>query len=145
VHALDTYDVDGSGNVNFQMRVPRHFEPGQWALTVAAQDNPETQAVATFTAPLRGPDMTLNISQTTGSVGTTFAFNATQLQAGETVSFWLTAPNGDTYEGGLVETDANGRVDFSYVIGAGAQPGRWYMSAYGISSDRLGVASFNLS
>jgi len=144
VHALDTYDVDGSGNVTFQVRIPRHFEAGMWAITIASQDDPDIQAITTFNAPLRDPDVTLNVNQSSGAVGTTFTFGATDFQRNELVSYWLTAPSGQTFEGDLIQANDDGRVDFTYVIGAGSEMGQWMMSAYGLESDRLGVVSFTI-
>ena len=94
----------------------------------------------------RGPDLTLAVSPASGPAGTTFAFSATGFDADETVSYWLTGPDGATYEGGDAVADGDGAVSFSHTVGgAAARPGAWAMSAYGQSSDRLAVATFTIS
>jgi hypothetical protein len=144
VQAVDAHSTDGDGNASFSMRMPRHFEAGRWALTVHGLESDE-EAVAYFDVTARGPDISLTASPASGPVGTSFTFSGSGFEGEEIVSYWLTGPNGMAYEGGDVVVSDNGSVSFSYTIGAGSQGGMWQMSAYGQSSDRLGVATFTVS
>jgi hypothetical protein len=144
VQASASHETDGGGDVSFRLRIPRHFEPGRWAITVHGLDS-GAEAVGSFEVAARGPDLALGVSPASGPPGTTFAFSGAGFEGGETVSYWLTGPGGATYEGG--EADAiggDGAVSFSYTVGAGTQGGAWAMSAYGQASDRLAVTTFTV-
>jgi hypothetical protein len=141
VQASDGHETDGGGDVSFRLRIPRHFEPGRWAITVHGLDS-GAEAIGYFEAAPRGPDLALIVAPASGPPGTTFAFEATGFDDGETVSYWLTGPDGATFVGGDADAAGDGAVRFTYTIGAGTQGGTWAMSAYGQASDRLAVATF---
>jgi hypothetical protein len=102
-------------------------------------------AVGYFDLAPRGPDVSLEVSQPSASPGATLVFGSAQFEPNEIVSYWATGPDGTGYDGGYVVADeSNGRVAFSYAIPAGAPTGAWTMSAYGETSDRLGVAVFTV-
>jgi hypothetical protein len=143
VLATDYYKTR-DGQVTFQLRMPRHLEPGRWAITIHGLES-DREAIGFFDVPVRGPDATLNVNQASGPPGTIFAFAGTSFQAGETVSYWLTGPDGRVYEGGYAEANSEGRVDFSHETDEDTQLGRWLMSAYGLTSDRLGIVAFVVS
>jgi hypothetical protein len=143
VVAMGYQEADGDGMVSFQMLMRRHFQPGRWAITMHGLDG-GVQAITSFDLPFRGPDVTVNVSQASGPIGTTFAFSSTGFQANEAVSYWLTGPDGRAVEGDIVSANADGRVDFSITPAADTATGRWWVSAYGEESDRLGVVSFTL-
>jgi hypothetical protein len=144
VQASDSHSTDSSGDVDFRLHIPRHFEPGRWAITVHGLDSGE-EAVGYFEVEAREADLTLDVSPASGPPGTTFAFSGSGFEGGETVSYWLTGPDGATHEGG--EADAiggGGVVTFSYTIGAETQGGTWTMSAYGQSSYHRAAATFTV-
>lgn len=144
VQAGDYQKADGDGRVGFQMRIPRHFQPGRWAITMHGLDSGD-EAIATFDVPVRGPDLTLTVSPASGPIGTAFAFAAAGFGANESVSYWLTGPDGKAYEGGIIQAGSDGAASFTYTIGAGTQSGKWTMSVYGWDSDHLGEATFTVS
>jgi hypothetical protein len=139
----DIYTTNRDGNVGFTIRMPRHFQPGRWAITVHGL-NSEREAIGFFEMPALGPDVALDIDRTSGPAGTTFAFGSNAFRSGEQVDYWLTGPDGRAYVGGAATVNSAGRLDFVYTIPAGAQPGQWTMSAYGMESNRLGQAQFTV-
>jgi hypothetical protein len=137
------HGVTGDGVASFSLTIPRHDEPGRWALTVHGLDS-GAEAIGAFEVEARGPNLALAVSPGGGPAGTTFAFSADGFDPGEVVSYWLTGPTGIAYEGGRTAADVGGRVVFAYPIGAGTRPGEWAMSAYGWASDGLAVAAFTV-
>jgi hypothetical protein len=141
VQAGNYRGTNGSGDVRFRLAIPRHFEPGRWAITVHGLDS-DREAVGYFEAQALGPDEALAVDPAGGPAGTTFRFSGDGFEAGELVSYWTTGPDGATHDGGVVDAGSGGVVRFNYTVGAEAQPGTWTMSAYGQFSDRLAVAAF---
>jgi hypothetical protein len=144
VMATDNYRTNGRGRVEFTMKMPRHFEPGRWAITVHGLDS-NREAVGYFEVPAQGPNVPLVAEPSSGPAGTTFSFAGSGFRDGEIVSYWLTGPDGAVYQGGAATARADGTVTFSYAVGSGTQPGEWRMSASGNTTDNLGVAVFTVT
>jgi hypothetical protein len=125
------------------MRMPRHFQPGRWAVTVHGLES-DREAIGSFDVPLLGPDVGLTVSPASGPAGTTFRFTSADFDRGEIVSTWLTGPDGAVVEGERLEAGGDGQVDFTYTAPMGVQPGTWTMSAYGWVSNHFGVATFTV-
>jgi hypothetical protein len=143
VQAAAGQKANGRGEAVFQLRIPRHFEPGRWAITVYGLRS-DDQAIGFFEVGARGPDLALAVNPASGPAGTTFIFSGSGFEQGEKVGYWLTGPDGVAYEGGVVVAGAGGSVSFSYTIGLGTRGGRWVMSAYGLHSDRLAEGVFTV-
>ena len=145
VIAIDSVMSNGDGEVFFTHLMPRHYPGGRWAITVEARQSGR-QAIADFDVTAREPDVELSVSQPSGPPGSSFDFASVQFQPGEVVSYWASGPSGQGSEAGYVIADlATGRVDFSVAVPADAEPGVWTMTAYGESSDHLGVAAFTIA
>lgn len=143
VQAARSQEANGSGDVSFSLRIPRHFEAGRWAITVHGLDS-NREAIVYFDVAAREPDLTLSAGPTSGAAGTAFAFTGSGFDTDETVSYWLSGPDGASYAGGTISA-ASGAVAFTYTIGAGPATGMWSMSAYGQRSDHLAVATFTVA
>jgi hypothetical protein len=143
VIATDIAGSDRDGVVFFRFPIPRHYEPGQWAMTAAGWDSGR-RAIATFMVAARGPDITLQASQAAGPPGTTFVLTGGPLAPGDVGSYWTTAPNGQDYPGGFVTADETGRVDFTITIPADALPGPWAITLYGPVGDHLGQTTVTI-
>jgi hypothetical protein len=145
VQAGNQYDVERDGDLSFEVRIPRHFEAGRWAITVHGISS-EAEAIAYFDNPGSGPNLELEVSQPSGPAGTTFAFTGKDFWEGENVSYWLTGPDGQAVEGGSFEvTDADGTIYFTFTVPEGSAPGEWRMNAYGGQSDNLATVTFTLT
>jgi hypothetical protein len=144
VMASGTREADDRGRLSFRLRLPRHVQPGRWAITLHGLTS-DREVIGFLDVPLLGPDVTLSVSPAGGAAGTTFRFTSPDFRGGELVSYWLTDPDGTVAAGGRLTAGADGHIDFSYTLAAGATPGRWAMSAAGWESDHYGVASFTVS
>jgi hypothetical protein len=137
------YKATSEGDVNFTLLLPRHFEPGRWAMTVHGLTS-RREAIAYFDVPARGADIPLLVSPASGPAGTTFTFAGEGFDSGETVNYWLTGPDNRATQGGSLVATLNGQISLTYTIGAGTPVGTWTLSAYGMESDHLGVAVFTV-
>src|SRR5689334_7905704 len=54
VMATDNETATDRGKARFDMHLPRHFEPGRWAITVHGLKS-DSEAVGWFDLPVRGP------------------------------------------------------------------------------------------
>jgi hypothetical protein len=138
------YQTDSRGDVSFTLRMPRHFEPGRWAITIHGF-NSGLEVIGYFWMPDLGPNTPLTVTPEEGPRGTTFVFRGTGFDAFEPVDFWPTGPDGTAYEGGQAGARSDGSVEFQFVFGQETGTGPWAMSAYGMNSGRLGVVHFTLS
>jgi hypothetical protein len=141
VMATGVRDTDDRGRVSYRMRMPRHFQPGRWAITVHGLES-DREAIGSFDLPLLGPDVGLTVNPARGPAGATFRFTSPDFDGGEIVSTWLTGPDGSVTDGERLDADGAGRIDFTYTAPAGAPSGTWAMSAYGWGSNHYGVATF---
>jgi hypothetical protein len=73
-----------------------------------------------------------------------FEFIATGFGAHETISTWLTGPGGQVAAAPERKADDDGEILFTLRLPRYAEPGRWALTAHGLSSDREAVASFDL-
>jgi hypothetical protein len=84
-----------------------------------------------------------------GRPGTEFAIFGEGFQPGEPVIFWLTSPDGTVTTLSFVATaDPNGSITPSqpgFDTGRRDLEGIWYVSAQGLRSGRIGIASFILN
>jgi hypothetical protein len=133
--------ADDDGEILFTLRLPRYYEPGQWALTAHGLST-DREAVVAFELPPRAPDLALAVEPTAGPPGTVFTVTGEGFRGGERVSWWLTAPDGVSVDGGALEASAAGRVRIELRTAADAMIGPWTLVAYGDESDQLGTAPF---
>jgi hypothetical protein len=140
----DYHDVGARGRVTFTMRMPRHFQPGRWAITIHGLKS-NREAIGYFDVPRQLPTATLTVTPASGPAGTTFSFAGSGFQSGEIVSYWLTSPDDKAYQGGAVSAGGDGSVAFSFTIGSGTLSGQWHMTAYGNKSDAMAIAAFQIT
>lgn len=141
VIATNSYRAASDGELEFEQRLPRYYQPGRWAITIHGLES-GNEAIAYFQFYHPGPNATLAVSPASGPPGTVFTFSSGGFDADEGVAYWLTRPDGQALEGGYARPDAGGAVTFSYVVLPGMPAGLWHMSLYGDTSDRLGIATF---
>jgi hypothetical protein len=144
VQASGICEANGRGDVNFTIRMPRHFEPGRWAITVHGLVS-DREAIGFFWMPTLGANVPLVAVPPEGPRGVVVIFRGAGFAAGEQVNYWPTGPSDVAYDGGQTTANGDGQVEFLFLFGAESEPGRWAMSAYGMESDRLGVARFTLT
>jgi hypothetical protein len=137
----NNHRMDGQGERSFSVRIPRFFQTGRWAITVHGLSSGR-EAVAYFYVPPRLPDAPLAVNPTRLAPGETFVATGAGFQPRENISYWFTAPDGRSVPGDFTLAGPDGSVAFSYTMSLSSPGGLWALSAYGESSDRLGVAFF---
>ena len=73
-----------------------------------------------------------------------FEFIAAGFGAHETISTWLTGPSGQVVAAPERKADDDGEILFTLRLPRYAEPGRWALTAHGLSTDREAVAAFEL-
>ena len=114
--------ADEKGRSVFQFLIPRHFQPGVWAITVYGLES-NREAIESFDVSTQEPNAQLVAEPPSGPAGTTFVFDGGGFDADELVSYWLTGPEGEAYPGGVTQSTGSGTVRFEYPIGAETRPG----------------------
>jgi len=141
VQDTGVFEANSEGDASFTIRLPRHFEPGRWAITVYGLTS-DRQAIGYFWMPDLGPNAPLTVAPEEAARGAIFTFSGSGFDAFEQVDFWPTGPSGTAYEGGQTTARSDGSIAFSFVFGQESETGQWSMSAYGMRSGRLGVVQF---
>jgi hypothetical protein len=130
------------GRLEWQWTAPADAMPGNW--TMAAQGRQSNhQPIISFEIQLDGPDVASpaapnRVIPESGPPGTTFTFEA-QVEPGEQLGFWATAPDGrTTYPGEQeINADDNGFVTWTWTAPADAPPGMWMMTVQSSPSDEI--------
>jgi len=136
--------ADSSGNVSIEIKTGRFWEPGWWAITVSTY-NFKRSGIVRFKIEAVPPDGGLDVAPARDMHGgERINFHGIGFNQGETIQIWATRPDGsaDPIDDGVVQS--GGGVNFYYDIPAGALTGRWSVTVYGQSSERLLVQSFNV-
>ncbi|MCC6625903.1 MAG: hypothetical protein IT340_00750 [Chloroflexi bacterium] len=141
---LDRDRASRRGRVSFRFFMPRYIEPGAWTLRLEGVDSGK-KTKDTFVVPERGPNVDLAVTPTTGPVGTTFTITSAAFHPGERISAWVTRPDGESVP--IDETRANeaGQVAVTVIVPPGGPVGDWFAAIYGLESDRLGAAAFQVA
>jgi hypothetical protein len=143
VMATNAHSTDDRGRVDFRQRMPRHFQPGRWAITVHGLRS-NREAIASFDLPYRPPNAELTLSAGSLQNGDTLTITSADFGRSESVSFWFTGPDGSPQDAPyFVESAEDGSITIPATI-SGFSVGGWAVSVYGHSSDRYGVASFEV-
>ena len=144
VFATASGKTDGSGRATLVIPVKRFWESGWWAVTVKGSSS-RREAIATFEVLAAPPSGRLNVEPPQARAGQRVQFSGAGFNTGERVSVWATAPDGSTWavEENLRARD--GTIYYFFDLPANAQTGAWYLTGYGITSDRLLVGSFTVA
>lgn len=138
---LSSLTTAANGDIAFNFRMARYEEPGEWMLTLLGDDSRQEMS-ASFNMPKLGPDIDLLMIKSVGPAGSRFDFHSKEFLALESVQYWLSGPDYKVYLSGRLEATALGIVDFTSLINERMPSGLWHMSAYGIKSNHLGIATF---
>lgn len=127
------------GRVTFDFKVPVDAGGGRWSFTAYGLVS-KTPVIATFEVQGRDPATAATqaaVLPRSGSPGTPFAFVAFGFRSKEQVSYWLTGPDGEihhAYPSGA-RTNADGRVDITWIAPRDALRGPWVITIQGLKSD----------
>jgi hypothetical protein len=143
VQASNYHTVNDRGRHTIRLHMARHFQPGRWAITVHGLES-DHEAIGYFTLAYRGPDVLVTISPSVGPPGGIFTVLGNGFRAKEIVSYWLTGPDGVARTGGYVQVNETGQVNFVHALDPAALTGWWAISVYGLTSDHLGMAVFQV-
>jgi hypothetical protein len=141
VAAGSLYLVDDRGTLAFTLFAPRYFQAGRWAITVHGLRS-DREAIAGFDVPRRGPDIALAVTPSRLAPGDTLTVTGAGFGPEDSISYWLTGPDGRGYAGGYALTGLDGRLAFSFAVSTTLPDGLWVLSAYGSAGDHFGVAYF---
>lgn len=135
--------ADGSGNIVLSVHMDRFWNADWWAITLQG-DSTGRKAITQFQIIPSPPDGPLDISTTTASPGERINLHGSRFSPAEAVQAWVTDPNGLTYAIDKKIDSRQGEIWFSYLVPLNATPGTWYVTAYGLSTQRLLVSSFTV-
>lgn len=127
-----------SGYFEIFFAVPGNAQGGRWAMTAYGESSGILR-IATFEVigGTPGPEeFQAKVAPPSGPAGTTFAFAATGYDDNETLSYWLTAPDGTVFAAYPKEAEADGnvRVDLQWTAPVDAPRGIWVMTIQGYDS-----------
>ncbi len=132
------------GAVYLTLKVGRFWQPGWWAITIRGSKS-NAKAIGTFEILATPPDGVVNSDRSEAYPSSRINFRGTGYAAGEIVTVWATLPDRTAVASPLnLRANATGDVYFYYDLPAGALAGQWYMTAYGLESQRLLVGTFTV-
>jgi hypothetical protein len=141
----DEYETGDNGRADFRLFMLRHYQPGQWAITVVGQRS-QREVIAHFDVPDRGKNAIVTMAATSLRVGDTVAVTGQGFRRNERISYWYTLPDGTAARGQAETTaDGDGVVLLSLTVTQpDLEPGGWALSIYGHASDAYGVTTFEV-
>jgi hypothetical protein len=137
--------ADEEGHAVIDWPSPPDALGGQWTMTMlGSRTRVEVQVQFVIDGPGSGPPPQ-QVSPPVGSPGTIFSFSTAGLFPREKVGWWITAPDGAIYQGGVdVKADAEGRFSWEWVAPAAAPAGNWMAVLQGKRSDIERMIPFEL-
>lgn len=122
---------------------PQLLEP--WPANVAPPGPLNEDGTPRPPAPTPAP-AAIRVTPASGNPGQIFSVAGEGFLPGETVSLWLTAPDGAVRSiPRQLEADANGSISAAglrFATDTGFRVGRWRITAQGVSSGRAAIAAF---
>lgn len=144
VMAGNYHTVNDRGRHTITLRLPRHLEPGRWAITVHGLES-DREVIGYFELADRGRNATVVVTPATARPGELIRLDGRGYASDEMASYWMTDPAGVGRPGGYVQIDAAGNVVIMAPLPVDAPTGQWAVTVYGLSSDRLGVGLFQVT
>jgi hypothetical protein len=141
---LDRAKASRHGHVRVTIFIPRYEPGGAWTVRFTGMES-ERVVRETFTVPPRRPNAALTVSPSEGTASTTFMLAGAGFEPGESVTAWLTRPDGRGVPLYASLADGAGAVTFYTFAPLDGPPGDWFAAAYGQRSDRLGAAAFRVN
>lgn len=96
------------------------------------------------TIPTTSSEVSVVVTSTDNRQGSTVTVEGAGYQGSEPVSLWLTRPDGSVADLGIVRTDG-GAFSHAFVPGIEDGEGTYYITGFGRTSQRTGIASFTLA
>jgi hypothetical protein len=135
--------ANDDGSVTLMIAVKRFWEPTWWAVTLHGQTS-EREAIARFEVVSTPPNGVLDVDPAQAPRGTRVRFHGEGFAAHEGIRVWATSPSGVATAVTHDVEHHGGELFFSFDVPTDARTGPWYMTAYGIDTDRLLVAPFEV-
>lgn len=145
-----SYDANNAGVASIDIHLDETYPIGTHYFSVRG----ETSKAYIITAfellpPVVKVDRGVSIEVSQGGVGARqggyYSFMGQGYSNRETVSLWLTYPDGTVRDMGTVRTSSSGAWAASISFGWEDQVGRYFLTGYGNSSTRTGVVQFIVS
>jgi hypothetical protein len=133
VATFEQIPVDNEGRASWNWEAPRLAAPGLWTMTARGR-NSRREFTVNFTIEV--PTLpTASVTPAAGPSGSSFSFQATQLNPLERVDNWAIAPNGASIHGNFdVRANRQGIAAWNWTAPADAPPGEWVMIVNGRDS-----------
>ena len=148
VVSLGTDTAGSNGLVSFALELPSFLPVGRHYFTAFGKSSGNT-AIVPFTLQygngLAVPGARLAVNVGSAPQRSLIQIAGTGFTGGETVSFWLTQPDGAVLELGSVQTASNGSIDALIYADETLPIGRHYLSFRGDASGLSGFATFILN
>jgi hypothetical protein len=141
VYATEFGRADGAGNVTLSITIKRFWEPGWWAVTLHGFRS-QRQAIATYRVEAAPPDGVLDVEPTVVRRGNRINFHGAGFLPDEGIQVWATRPDGSARAFPTQIIRRGSSANFHFEVPADAPPGTWYMTAYGLQSERLMIVTF---
>lgn len=145
-----SYAVNSAGVASIDVEMDETFPIGTHYLSVRG-DESNAYVIAEFELlpPMVQVDRGVTIDVSQGGLGATqggyYSFMGQGYQPRETVAMWLTYPDGTVRDMGTVRASSGGDWSAAVTFGWEDQVGMYYLTGYGTSSERTGVAQFIVS
>lgn len=140
------FEVDEEGSVTLSWYVDSTYPTGTHYMSV--RGNTSRRIAATEFEITLGEGMASNLSMsvstTTNSQGSTFRFSAVGFGSREEVSVWLRTPRDETVDLEQVMSSREGTFDYELFLGGDKAEGTYHLTAYGNETQNVAIASFDL-
>jgi len=147
---LGASNVNSAGMANIELKMNQTFPIGTHYISVRGEKS-KYYVIATFQLlpPVVKLDRGVSIEVSKGGVGAKqgdfYSFVGTGYRLREPVALWLTYPDGTVKDLGQVRTSREGTWGASVAFGPKDPVGRYFLTGYGITSNRTGVATIILT
>jgi hypothetical protein len=146
----ETYagSIDVFANINGRFdgswASPEWAMPGTWSIVIQGTEETFEPVVIEVTItppdgpPAAPPPPPYTVTPETGPPGTTFSFEARDLQSGEDVGYWANAPDRTIYPGSNeISANRQGILRWEWTAPEDAMPGKWTMAVQSSVTDEI--------
>lgn len=142
------YAARADGTVDLTFHVPGDAPGGRWGFT-AYGDRSKMPAITNFEVQANQASENRpvdTVDPAAGPAGTRFRFNMYGYNDNETISYWITGPDGKVFAAypRKEKADKRGKVSFSWNAPSDAPHGIWVVTVQGIKSGRAKGLRFEI-
>jgi hypothetical protein len=138
------HGINGAGQARVRMHMDETFPVGRHYFSVRSE---ESQMYLIAPVDIMPPPVSLSegvVVEVSGGTGQQYGYFSVQgygYNPDEGIALWLTRPDGSVIDLGKIDAD-EGQWATSIWFDEKDQSGQYYLTGYGLNSDRTGVATF---